>query len=227
MHLEYYINMFGNVRTGSSALDVAHLRRSLPAANAVRLIGLLWHDSIKEKDGLECSTNDKSNGYLDPTCLHYLDVLVQQLTEAGFWVILAARAKYAAGWLEESKTTPDVFRSVALRRRMYAMWRFISERYKWTDRMAGYEIMSEPRTRQTSQGGVRDFSAAAATPSTGNRPASSASSARVHSTRCGSSPTRCFSRSAARCSTPLTFVPSSFVMSNTAEAERAMRQAAS
>ena len=157
MHLEYYINMFGNVRTGSSALDVAHLRRSLPAANAVRLIGLLWHDSIKEKDGLECSTNDKSNGYLDPTCLHYLDVLVQQLTEAGFWVILAARAKYAAGWLEESKTTPDVFRSVALRRRMYAMWRFISERYKWTDRMAGYEIMSEPRTRQTSQGGVRDF----------------------------------------------------------------------
>ena len=52
------------MQTGSSALDIAHLRASLPAANAVRFVGLLWKDSIKESDGLECSTDDESNGYM-------------------------------------------------------------------------------------------------------------------------------------------------------------------
>ena len=154
MHLEFYMNMYGNVRGGSSALDVAHLRRSLPAANAVRLVGLLWKDSIKRSDGVECSTEDAARGYLDPTCMRYLDALVRQLTEAGFWVILTARAKYAAGW--DPEAAPDIFESIALRRKMYRMWRFVAERYKWTDRIAGYEIMSEPRTRTVSQIGVRD-----------------------------------------------------------------------
>ena len=147
--------MYGNVKSGSSALDVAHLRRSLPAANVVRLVGILWKDSVKRSDGLECSSDDASRGYLDARCLRFLDALVQQLTEAGFWVILTARSKYAAGW--DLEVAPDVFHSIALRDRMYRMWRFVAERYKWTDRIAGYEIMSEPRTKTVSQTGVRDF----------------------------------------------------------------------
>jgi hypothetical protein len=135
---------YAALRSGSSALDVPHLRRSLPAANAVRFVGLLWHDSIMESDGLEprlthcpayliraldsswrvhcnlhairarfswwralvclwaagleCSTQDASLGYLDAECVRYMDALITQATEAGLWVILAARAKYAAGW---------------------------------------------------------------------------------------------------------------------------------
>ena len=155
MHLEFYINMYGNVKSGSSALDVAHLRRSLPAANAVRLVGILWKDSIKRSDGLECSTDDPSTGYLDRRCLRFLDALVRQLTEAGYWVILTARSKYAAGW--DPEVAPDVFHNTALRDRMHRMWRFVADRYKWTDRIAGYEIMSEPRTKTVSQLAVRDF----------------------------------------------------------------------
>ena len=75
-----------------------------------------------------------------------------QATEAGLWVILAARAKYAAGW-----SGPDVWHSHEMRRQMLAMWAYVADRYKGVDRIAGYEIMSEPRTKTVSQARVRDF----------------------------------------------------------------------
>jgi len=68
-YLEWYKNMYGDLAGGSSALDVPHLRRALPAANAIRFVALLWKDSIKASDGLECSTEDEANGYIDPECL--------------------------------------------------------------------------------------------------------------------------------------------------------------
>ena len=71
-------------------------------------------------------------------------------------VILAARAKYAAGW---GLGQPDVWSSPVLRRQMIAMWRFVAERYKHVERIAGYEIMSEPRNKGVSQAVVHDFMA--------------------------------------------------------------------
>ena len=153
MYLEWYRNGYGaSLDSGSSALDVPHLRRSLPAANAVRFVGLLWHDSVKASDGLECSTADASKGHLDPICLQYIDALIQQCVDAGLWVIIAARAKYAAGW-----SGPDVWSDHTLRRQMIVMWRFIAERYKHTPRIAGYEIMSEPRNKNIGQSAVTQF----------------------------------------------------------------------
>ena len=105
-----------------------HLRRALPAANVIRLVGLLWHDSIKDSDGLECSTDDSSTGYLDDECMRYLDALIKQATEAGFWVILAARAKYAAGW-NPPEAEYDVWNDRRLRKQMYKMWSHVARRY--------------------------------------------------------------------------------------------------
>ena len=68
-----------------------------------------------ESDGLECSSDDEANGYFAPECLKYVDALIQQATDAGLWVILAARAKYAAGW---GLGQPDVWGDHTLRRKM-------------------------------------------------------------------------------------------------------------
>ena len=151
-YLEWYKDYYGALDGGSSALDVPHLRRALPAANCVRFVGLLWKDSIKASDGLECFVNDASKGYLEDECVRYIDAMVKQATDAGLWVILAARAKYAAGW-----SGPDVWHSATMRRQMLAMWSFVARRYKDIDRIAGYEIMSEPRTKTVAQARVRDF----------------------------------------------------------------------
>ena len=154
MYLEWYKGTYAAVRAGSSALDVAHLRRAIPASNVIRFVALLWKDSVKEQDGLECSTEDPTQGYLDPECIHFVDALIRQATEAGFWVIIAARAKYAAGW--DRRQAPDVFHDENLKRKFYAMWAWVADRYKYTDRIAGYEVMSEPRTKEVPQWSVRD-----------------------------------------------------------------------
>ena len=50
----------------------------------------------------------------------------QRSAASGVWVILAARAKYAAGytWPDE----PDVWHDPGLRKRMLFMWRFLAAR---------------------------------------------------------------------------------------------------
>jgi hypothetical protein len=90
--------------------------RSLGSLSRVTLLFArsLWKDSVKASDGLECSTSDASGGYLSDDCVRYIDALVMQATEAGLWVIIAARAKYAAGW-----SGPDVWHSHELRRQVW------------------------------------------------------------------------------------------------------------
>ena len=155
MYLEWYKTFYSaSLSSGSSAFDVPHLRRSVPAANTVRFVGLLWKDSIMESDGLECYDGDASRGYLSAECVRYIDALITQATDAGLWVIIAARAKYAAGW---GLGQPDVWGDPTLRAQMVAMWRWIAHRYKNVDRIAGYEIMSEPRNKGVSQSAVTQF----------------------------------------------------------------------
>ena len=86
VYMEWYRSFYGAVWGGSSAYDIPHLRQALPAANCVRFVGILWHDSIMSSDGLECSNDDPSTGYIDPTCLRYVDAMVKQATDAGLWV---------------------------------------------------------------------------------------------------------------------------------------------
>ena len=49
---------------------------------------------------------------------------------------LAAFARYAAGW-----GGPDVFNDEHMRRQFYDMWSWVAARYRWTNRIAGYEVM--------------------------------------------------------------------------------------
>lgn len=72
---------------------------------------------------------------------------------------VAARSKYAAGytWPKE----PDVWHSAPLRRKYLEMWRHVATRYKDQPGIAGYEIMSEPRTKVVSQHDVARFYAEA------------------------------------------------------------------
>ena len=153
MYLEWFVTSHATAQH-----DVASLRAALPSANLVRFVGVLWKDSIKESDGLECSTDDASQGYLDATCLQYMDELIAKATDAGLFLILSARAKYAAGWSWPDE--PDVFHDSELRRRYLAMWAFLVARYASWDRVVGFEIMSEPRSKVVSQRDVTEFMAA-------------------------------------------------------------------
>jgi hypothetical protein len=152
MYLEWFMTSHATAQR-----DVALLRTALPSANVIRFVGVLWKDSIKESDGLECSTDDATHGFLDETCLRHMDELIAQATAAGLHVILSARAKYAAGWAWPEE--PDVFHDADLRRRYYAMWAFLVSRYASWDRVVGYEIMSEPRSKVVSQREVTEFMA--------------------------------------------------------------------
>ena len=70
MYLEWLITYHDTAKD-----DVRNMRRELPAANLVRFVALLWHDSVKESDGLECSTDDAANGYLSAACVAAMDGL--------------------------------------------------------------------------------------------------------------------------------------------------------
>ena len=150
MYLEWYVRYHE-----TAVYDVKNLRTAIPAANVVRLVALLWQDSHGGSDGMECSTDDADEGYLSRHCMNFITAAVKQITDAGLWVIITARAKYAAGytWPDD----PDVFHNHQLREKYLHMWRHVSRRFAGMDRIAGYEIMSEPRTRTVNQHEVMTF----------------------------------------------------------------------
>ena len=106
-------------------------------------------------DGLECSEGDASTGFLKPRCLEAMDSFVAEATGAGLWVILTARAKYVAGW--GYPAVPDAFHDAEQREQFLQMWHFLSMRYRGYDRIAGYEILSEPRTKIVPQKAVMEL----------------------------------------------------------------------
>jgi hypothetical protein len=149
MFLTYYMEL------PSARQDILWLRESMPSANVIRLVGVLWHDSTGPEDGLECGTDDRTHGYMSAECVRALDRLIGEATAAGLWVILTARAKYAAGWGWPGE--PDVWHSPELVERYYVMWGWIAQRYSTWERIAGYEIMSEPRTKDAPAERVASF----------------------------------------------------------------------
>jgi hypothetical protein len=149
MFIQYFMEL------PSARRDILWLRESVPSANVIRLVGVLWHDSTGPGDGLECGTDDRATGYMSLECVRALDRLIAEATAAGLWVILTARAKYAAGWGWPGE--PDVWHSPALVDKYFAMWGWIAERYSTWERIAGYEIMSEPRTKDAAPEHVASF----------------------------------------------------------------------
>ena len=71
------------------------------------------------------------------------DEAVEWASSQGLWVTLTSRAADAAG---DGGPNNTVFNNATLANQMVEMWRFLAVRYAEHDRIAGYEVMSEPRT---------------------------------------------------------------------------------
>lgn len=112
----------------------------LPGTTLARLVMVHWRDS---KTNGDCYSREPLTGYLTDTCLSMFDNVVEWATGAGLWITLTSRAAEAAGDGGPGRT---VFNNVTLADQMVAMWRFLAKRYANTDFIAGYEVMSEPRT---------------------------------------------------------------------------------
>ena len=64
----YFEWMLPPLYDGKAAADVANLRSHIPSANLVRFVGILWKDSIKESDGVECSIAGIRRPSIQPSC---------------------------------------------------------------------------------------------------------------------------------------------------------------
>jgi len=117
----------------------------LPGTNLARLVMVHWMDDVTYPSDKDCYAGDSpATGYLTSKCLSQFDDIVHWAAgEANMWTIITARAALAAGDGGDGAT---VFTNDTLRSQMIAMWGSLARRYKNTDNIAGYEVMSEPRT---------------------------------------------------------------------------------
>ena len=148
-----------NWQSGRTGDDPGALQKKLaPGANMARLVGVLWGNThpLQHHPNKECMTNEPPN-YFNDKCFNDLDPWVQSATDAGLWVVLAVRGEYIAGQLYDSEPGTVVFRNETLRNMMFAMWRHVAARYASFDRIAAYEILSEPRDKAIGADVVRSF----------------------------------------------------------------------
>ena len=125
--------------------DLALLQKLLPGANVVRLVGVFWHD-VERVEDCSCCTDDPTRGYFAPACLDAVRAAVRHIASSGLWVILTAKARFAAG--EGWPRVPDVFHDERLAERYRAMWTHIATELANEPGLAGYEVLSEPRNKQ-------------------------------------------------------------------------------
>eukprot|EP00937_MAST-01D_sp_MAST-1D-sp2_P006076 g6076.t1 len=112
----------------------------LPGTNLARLVMVHWHDAPTQAAG-DCASDDASLGFLTPACLAQFDDVVSWATQR-MWVTVSARASLAAG---DGGAGATVWSNSTLRQQMVSMWAFLARRYRSWDRVAGFEVMSEPR----------------------------------------------------------------------------------
>jgi len=130
--------------------DGLDLETELPSANLVRLVGILWDNGNPDTD---CRTDDASNGFLSDKCVRHLDNAIKACQRHNVWVVITCRAAEAAG----DGYPEDVFHDPDLVVQFETMWRWVAARYSSWEWIAGYEIMSEPRTKITPQHEVTAF----------------------------------------------------------------------
>lgn len=116
------------------------VKELFPGVNLARLVMNHWHDTSSQGD---CSSDDSATGFVTESCLEMFDAVIEGFTNMGIWVIVTARAAEAAG---DGGTGHTVFTNPDMRSKMISMWRFLAERYKDHANIAGFEVMSEPRT---------------------------------------------------------------------------------
>lgn len=137
----------------------AEMRTLAPGANVARLVGVLWGNALplgERHPDRDCMTTEPPH-FFDDECFSTLDPLVRSATDAGLWVILAVRGEYVAGQNYEADPGSCVFRNGTLRSMAYAMWRHVAAHYRSFDRIAAYELLSEPRDKTVGSAAVRGF----------------------------------------------------------------------
>jgi hypothetical protein len=134
----------------------AALKRLLPGTNVVRLVMLHWDDRPTEMAGKnsdnDCSeVHHRGDGHtIRERCLEQFDAVLRWTARQGLWAIITARASIAAGEdLPENHggAGDTFFNDPALRARFIKTWTTIAARYKFFERIAGYELLSEPRVQ--------------------------------------------------------------------------------
>lgn len=114
--------------------------------------GVLWDNSASRSDCFAPTAP-----YFRDECFEPLDTAVTAATDAGLWVILAARCAFAAGQNYETDPMANVFHNATLRSMLYTMWRHVAAHYASWPRIAAYEVMAEPRDKLVSADVIRDF----------------------------------------------------------------------
>lgn len=134
------------LKHGEAGLD--HVTRQdrllfklLPHTTLVRLVVNHWADDVTAP-GTDCY-DDAAEDYLRPQCLALLEEAVGWVTEAGAFAVITARSALAAG---DAGANASVFDNATLRTHWVRMWGAVARRFASTDNIAGYEVMSEPRT---------------------------------------------------------------------------------
>jgi hypothetical protein len=100
-----------------------------------------WHDEPTRQHG-DCASDDHTLGFLNQPCLDQFDRVINWAAKS-MWVTITARASLAAGDGGKGRT---VWNNATLRKQMVSMWGFLARRYAGHDNIAGFEVMSEPRT---------------------------------------------------------------------------------
>lgn len=118
--------------------DGRTIKSLLPQTNLIRSVLVHWWDSAGAAS--DCFDSG-APGYLKPQCVEGFDKVIQWATGAGLWTTITVRSSIGAG----GNGGPHVFTNATLRGQLFTVWRFLAARYATVDRIAAYEILSEPR----------------------------------------------------------------------------------
>ena len=152
-----------NWQIGRTGSDPGALQKKIaPNSTLARLVGVQWGNThpLQHHPNKECLTNSPPH-YFNEKCFEDLDPWVRSATDAGLWVVLAVRGEYVAGQLYDSAPGTVVFRNTTLRTMLCAMWKHVAAHYASFDRIAAYEILSEPRDKSVAASAVREVYEAA------------------------------------------------------------------
>tara|TARA_A100001015_G_C15003120_1_gene719448 strand:- start:936 stop:2156 length:1221 start_codon:yes stop_codon:yes gene_type:complete len=135
-----------------------YMRKLSNWSNLARIVGIPWGNVPFESQPSKRDCMTYTYPYIKESCLEDLDVTVRNsISDDNVWAILSLRGEYIAGQNFETNPNENVFHNETLRNMMYDMWKYVSNRYKTFDRIAAYEVLSEPRDKNVAQSIVTEF----------------------------------------------------------------------